>query len=98
MYAYVEIETELKILNPSPEQIADEYNRFSDAFKPKPINEMPKKEFDAYIENQLLGNGKNGEEYYKMSPAQQECAQTIKRALKRLEAKENKNDTGGYIG
>lgn len=51
---------------------------------------LPDKEYNGFIERQLTSEANHIEDYEKMSPDQQRTVQVIKRALKRLEAKEDK--------
>lgn len=69
------------------DEAAREYQKFADAFKPQPVNALPKKDFDAHIDRMLSGENNHLEEFLKMSPQQQEVAQTIKRSIARLNYK-----------
>jgi len=80
MYGYIgfsEAET--------PEQALDAYRAIQDVVKPRPTNELPKKEFDEVLDIYLTtGQIPNGADLYeKMSPEQQGLIQAIKRSKKR---------------
>lgn len=51
---------------------------------------LPDKEFNAFLDRQLTGEDNHIEEYEKCSDMQKVIIQAIKRALKRIEAKQNK--------
>lgn len=81
-YGFVEIEPETD----DPHAVAGIYQQFSGAFK---VNEgIPDKEFDAFIQRQLLGQSNHVEEYQAMSPEQKKYVQINKRALNRIRAKD----------
>lgn len=83
---------EVEFTDYSAAQASQLYTEVSKAFQAKPINELPTKEFNAALDEFLLSNTlTNGTEVYeKMSPAQQNCFQEVKKSLKRLSARENK--------
>ena len=87
MYAYVELEAEILDDAMSAEQMAANYQYYVDAFKVRPVNLLPDKDYNQFIDNLLLGKDNHIETWEKLSPAQKESAQVIKRALKRIEYK-----------
>ena len=84
MYAYVEVEQEVKEATDS--EIAEKYRHLTDAFRPMPANSLPDKEFNSFIDEMLktkkIVNGQ--EAYEKMSPQQKDIIQSVKRSFKRL--------------
>ncbi len=87
-YAFVEVVFEDKKV--SPETVKEEYDKYIQAFK---VNGgLPPKEWNAALDRYL--NDATGETatYLAMSPEQQRVIQEIKRAFKRLDAKEIKNN------
>lgn len=70
------------------EETASVYVEYAQAFKPKVG--LLDKDFNAFIDRMLLGQeGNHIEQYEAMSERQKDQVQCIKRALKRLKAKEN---------
>ena len=86
MYAYVEVEAEVGKTNPTPKEIRADYELYVEAFKPTPVNSLPDKEFNSFIDEMLktkkIVNGQ--EAYEKMSPQQKDIIQSVKRSFKRL--------------
>lgn len=84
MYAYIEVDVE-----DTPEGILEAYRGFV-ALTKVGVG-LPPKEMNAFIDSYLLGemNGL-GEVYEKMSESQKDVAQTIKRSLARIKARELK--------
>lgn len=80
-YAYLEIEAE-----GSPEAILEAYERFNSLVKRG--KGLEAKEYDKFIERQLLGETNVLEQYNAMSEDQQRTVQIIKRALKRIGTRE----------
>lgn len=82
MYSYIGF-TEAE----TPEQAAAVYREIEESMKPRPVNELPKKEFDEvldiYIETGKIPNG--ADLYAQMSPAQVNIIQAIKRSKKRTQ-------------
>jgi hypothetical protein len=66
-------------------EVAHEYKEFQDAFKSG--QGIPVKDFDAFVERQLLGEHNELETYLQMSDEQKQIVQVNKRALKRISAK-----------
>lgn len=71
------------------EKIKEAYDAISYAFKPQPINSLDKKDWNTFIERVLLGESNHIETWEKCSPEQQKILQEIKKALARIEAKNN---------
>ena len=69
----------------TPEQALEAYKAIQEVVKPRPVNELPKKEFnevlDIYLKTEQIPDG--ADLYEKMSPAQQDLIQAIKRSKKR---------------
>ena len=72
------------------EGAVEAYKDLQEAWKPKVG--LGDKEYNAFIDRMLMGETNHVEEYNVMSPEQQKCVQTIKRALKRIEAKQSKHE------
>ncbi len=79
-YAYVELEHEYST-SPSPEDVKVNYEKFVDAFKPKPEQQLDAKEYQAWLINQLLGLGNGVEDMEKMSQEQKFYSHELKKAL-----------------
>lgn len=88
-YAYVEI-TEDNSLLMSPELIRQDYEQYADAFKIKPINSLPTKDFNAALDRYLTEETGETEVYVSMSPDQQRVFQEIKKSLNRIKSRESK--------
>lgn len=86
-YAYVEIEKEYQT-EPTMEDVQATYKHLTEAFKVKVG--LPAKEFNAALDRYLNDGTGETEVYLAMSPAQQAVIQEIKKAFKRIEAKEGK--------
>lgn len=85
-YEFVEIESE--VTGQSIEELRKTRDAIKDEFRPKPINAgVPDKEYNSFIDNMLLGGDNHIDVWEKLSDKQRDSAQVIKRALKRLEAK-----------
>jgi len=80
-YAYIEAEME-----GDSEQAIDEYYKLTRALKPK--EGLPDKDYNAFIDNQLLGESNQLETYTQMSDQQKNAVQIIKRALARIKARQ----------
>lgn len=85
MYEFVEVEVDL------PDSIIDDLEKIAgtrDALKrvlaPRPINELPPKEWDMMLENQLQGKTNHTELIARMSPAQRKHYNDNKRAINRI--------------
>jgi len=89
MYAYDEIEIDIpETSNMTAQDIQAKSQEIRDAFKAKPLNELPTKEMDVFIENILQCNMKNHSETWElMSPEQRKWAKTIDRTVTRLQAR-----------
>ena len=72
----------------TPEAAVEAYRALQVAFKGG--EGLPEKEFNAFLDRQLMGETNHVEEYQLMSAEQQKVVQTIKRSLKRIEARQNK--------
>lgn len=83
-YAYVEIEQEAHMSPVPPGEIVDEFNSLNEAFKIQ--SGLPEKEFNAmldeYLSTKTIVNGQD--RYEKLSPAQRDVLQAIKRSYARL--------------
>ncbi len=54
----------------------------------RPREGVDEKTMNVFIDNMLLGNGKNSMDVYQsMSKAQMDCVQVVKRSMKRLKAR-----------
>ncbi len=94
-YEFVEVEAEGELEKDEAHMAAaakETYDTIKAAFKPRPINELEPKAFNAFIDAQLLGEPNHLDQWEKMSPKQVDIAQTIKRALARLEARDKRKD------
>lgn len=92
-YGYIEAEQDID--DALPVDTAQEKIRWMHDFLVKtmaerPVNELPKKDFDQFIDTYLQGGNNHIEVYEKMSPAQKDIVQTIKRSLARINYKETK--------
>ena len=92
MYEYVEVEREF-VDTVSAETIAENRDVLRQALAPKPINELPAKDMDVFIENIIACNMKNHTETWElMSPVQREWAKRIDRAVTRLSARAKRQE------
>lgn len=91
MYEYVEIEEEPQ-LGKTADQVRETYDGFVRAFAPKPINQLPDKEYNIFIDAMLLNEANHIDTWEKLSNKQKEIAQILKRALKRIEARNNREN------
>lgn len=66
------------------------YFAIKDMFTPK--EGLDQKKYDEFICRQLMGDPNHIDDYQLMSPAQQGTVQIIKRALKRIKAKQGKEE------
>ena len=85
MYAYIEVSVE-----GTAESIVEAYQDFTRLVKPK--EGLSEKDFSAHLDRMLLGSDNHVEEYQMMSDKQKEIVQTLKRSLKRLKARNDKNN------
>lgn len=88
MYAYVEIEDYVS-LEFTEEQIAQQYEEYSKAFRPKPKNELPRKEWNQLLDNYLHGKGFAAEVFEKLSPFQADLIHELDKAFNRNGFKNN---------
>lgn len=84
-YGYCEVEPD----SVSPEAIAEVYKMYADAFKPKPINELPTKEWNICLDRYMHGTGMSETELSHLSPKQGWMIHEIDKSFTRLKAKEN---------
>lgn len=86
-YAFIEIEADL----PTVEDSISAYYEAMKLLKPK--EGIDEKTMNIFIDNMLLGNGKNSVEIYQeMSQAQKDMVQILKRGLKRITRNDEKED------
>ena len=83
-YAFIEVETEVM----SKEEAIESYHEAMRLLKPK--EGISDRDFNAFLDRQLLGESNHVEEYQLMSQEQKNVVQAVKRALKRIEAKQAK--------
>lgn len=83
MYAFVEVTTEMPD-DTNWGQIRFERDGLTAALAPLPVNELPPKEWDKFLENWLLGEPNHTETIEKMSPQQRKLYNDLKRAKNRL--------------
>lgn len=88
MYAFAEVSLEVPDAV-TPAELRGQYDKLANAFKPQPINTLPDKEYNTFIDNMLLGTPNHLETYNAMSPQQKDAVQVLKRAIKRLKSKES---------
>ena len=88
-YEFVEVEFEET--ESGLEGMHDLYHRIKERFRPKPINELPAKEWDTFLVNQFDGVPNHTETIERMSPAQKKAYNDNKRALNRIAAREERN-------
>ncbi len=91
-FAEIELDTAKMIFEegrtPSVEKITQEvYENLAAAFKPQAG--LGDKDFNAFIDYMLLGTPNHIEMYEKLSDQQRDIVQCLKRALKRLESRED---------
>ena len=90
-YEFVEVETE--IIQDSDIAVSaaakGTYDTIKAAFAPKAG--VTDKEMNAFVDNMLMGGDNHIESWEKMSDTQRSHAQTIKRALARIAAKEQRH-------
>lgn len=82
-YGFVEVE-----IDSTGEEAVDLYTKLS-AYS-KGGEGLEEKQFNAFIDTQLIGGSNHIEEYNQMTPSQQNIVQTIKRALKRIDYNQKK--------
>lgn len=88
MYAFAEVVIELPD-GVTANEVREKYDLLANAFKPQPVNQLPDKEYNRFIDNLMLGESNHIEIWEACSPEQKAAAQVIKRSLKRLEARNN---------
>ncbi len=92
-FEYVEIEHEARESTADfvGKEIKEDHDALKAAFAPKPTNAgVPDREYNSFIDNMLLGGDNHISTWENLSDKQRDSAQVIKRALKRISAKENK--------
>lgn len=93
-FSYIEVEEDMPIIH--PKLVMDKFHTLVSEYKEsiKPKVGLGDKEMNAFIDRQLMGETNHIEEYNSMSDvkmfSQKDVVQHIKRALKRIEAKQNK--------
>lgn len=88
-YGFLEAEVEVQ-RDISWEESAAIYTAIGNAFKPKPINSLPEKEWRKFLERVLLGEPNHINEFEQCSPDQKRTINEIKKTLARIEAREPK--------
>lgn len=88
-FEYVEVTQEIPETT-TPEIIVEVQEGLVEAFKPKPINSLPEKEWKRFIERILQGEPNHIDELEKCSPTQKTVINEIKRGLDRLAAREGR--------
>jgi len=86
-YGFIEADLEA-----TQASVAAIYQTIKDEFRPKPLNELPKKEWRKELIELLLGGSAKVELHEKMSPKQKELYHEIELALaqiKRMEGYQN---------
>lgn len=80
-YGFTSVEVE-----GTAEDAAKAYRELADAFKPKPVNEMPARDFQAILDDLLEDQSIAGDpgSLELMSPVQQRVIQEIKKSFKRI--------------
>ncbi len=87
MYEFVEVSIEASD-EMSAERIEIAHRELKDAFKPKPINQLPEKEWRIFLEKVMLNEPNHIDQYEKCSPEQKKTINEIKKTLKRLESRQ----------
>jgi len=87
-FAFLEIVEEPE-LNLTKEQVVANFNEWEKVYAQSKVPKvgLGDKEYNAFIDAQLNGGSNHVEEYNLMSEEQKNVVQTIKRAMKRLEAR-----------
>lgn len=86
-YAYVEIQKEYQS-DPSVEEVQSTYKHLTNAFKVQ--TGLSTKDFNDCLDRYLNDGTGETEKYMAMSPQQQAVIQEVKKAFKRIEAKEGR--------
>lgn len=97
MYEYVEVEREFGDMANAGD-IAEYREYIREGLRPKPINEMPAKEWDTFIQNWLEGKPNHTESITKLSPAQSKFYNDLKRAKSRAEAEVKRQELSELSG
>ena len=82
--------TEIEVETETAEEALDLYQSLSRYVNVQPKGALSPKDYDLFIENMLLGKGNSVEMYETMSQKQRDFVQIIKRAIKRLKARQSK--------
>lgn len=82
-YAYIELELE----DMTVPQAVEAYESAMALLKPQ--EGITDKDFNAFLDRQIMGEANHVEEYNRMSDEQKKIVQTIKRTLKRIEARQD---------
>lgn len=86
-YAFIEFRYDDKFIQPA--DLIAKYREAMREFKGGPG--LTEREFQAFIDRQLCGDPNQADEYARTSNEQKNVIQIIKRALKRIEARQAKN-------
>ena len=89
MYAYVEVEKEYQ-LDPSADDIVNHYQELIQSFRPK--LGLPEKEWREALDRYLTSNDLEADVYVTMSDSQKNVIQQIKKSIKRVNYKNNKQE------
>jgi len=84
-YAFLEVQVE-----GTPDFICESYHEFTNLMKVGAG--LDPKAYDTFIQKQLLGEPNHWDEYNLMNPEQQKMVHIIRRALKRINYKNQKED------
>lgn len=83
-YGFVALELEVGAkpisLERESESVANLYQIYANAFKPKPINELPTKEWNRILDKYLDGGGITEEEHASLSRQQRELLHELDKA------------------
>lgn len=77
-YGFISVEVE-----GTPEAAVEAYRAIGEAVRPQPVNALPTKEFNAWLDRYLKEKTGDADSYERMSPAQKDVIQAIKRSYKR---------------
>ncbi len=73
-----------------PSQVKQIYDEYAAEFAPKPINSLPTKEWNKFVERVLLNEPNHIEELEQCSPEQYKTINEIKKGLARIASREPK--------
>lgn len=74
-------------LEGSPKEMVDAYNELNEAYWGQGEAGVPSKDFNAFVDNMLLGEDNHVEQLEPMSEKQKFVVNEIKKALKRIKNK-----------